>query len=175
MASMGAPANTGAAANQPPAPAPAATTAPIAQPANVAPPSRQSSADVATAFDTALKACSTSAPRPYMVYAQIYDESQRAEAGVLLDDIRRLGINTPGIENVTVTAKRDGHAVPGRWKQTTLIYRAESADCAQALATYINAAHPMTEAVKAFPMPQKFAGASNVLELWIPLPSNAKQ
>ncbi|SFS04865.1 Patatin-like phospholipase [Dyella sp. OK004] len=141
-------------------------------------PTRQSLPPSATpqnksAFDRAKAACVTKSSQSFVLYTQIYDEAQRAPLSAVLTDIRSLGIATPGVENVTVTAKRNGNNSPARWNQPTILYRAEGQDCAQALAIYLTPFGSARQAVRAFPLPRALNGAANILELWIPNPSDA--
>lgn len=118
----------------------------------------------------ALDVCRTKASRTFMLYTQIYDETQRDGAASLLKRARAAGITTPGVENVTATAARKGTAVPGRWRQPTLLYRTEGAACAQALVAFLNYPRPANapDAVQAVLMPQQLGGPVNVMELWLP-------
>ncbi|TCI12422.1 MULTISPECIES: patatin-like phospholipase family protein [Dyella] len=127
-------------------------------------------ADARDAFNAAITACSGSS-RTYILYTQIYDEAQRADAGALIQNVSAIGISTPGIENVTETAKRNGRTAPGRWTQATLLYRAGSADCANRLVDYLGKAYDGLGPFKAYPMPARMGGAANVMELWLPAKS----
>jgi hypothetical protein len=120
--------------------------------------------------DDALKACGASR-QPFMLYTQIYDESQRALVVRSLAAVRDLGIVAPGVENVTESARRDGRRTPFEWKAPTLLYAPDGKACAVALVTWANATMPglAGNPARAVPTPVRTA-AGNVLELWIPRP-----
>ncbi|HVI54917.1 MAG TPA: patatin-like phospholipase family protein [Luteibacter sp.] len=105
----------------------------------------------------------------FMLYTQIYDESQRDDVLRSLAPVRELGIVVPGVENVTDTAKRNGKHSPFEWKAPTLLYAPEGKTCATALVKWGNATLPAlaTTPAKAVALPVG-TGTSNVLELWIP-------
>jgi hypothetical protein len=124
--------------------------------------------------DDALKACGASR-QPFMLYTQIYDESQRALVVRSLAAVRDLGIVAPGVENVTESARRDGRRTPFEWKAPTLLYAPDGKACAVALVTWANATMPglAGNPARAVPTPVRIA-AGNVLELWIPRPRGGR-
>jgi hypothetical protein len=161
--------NTGAEASSEPA---AASPAP---PEEMGPPPAPSAAtpaaipvDVAQLHKKALDSCSQNG-QSFMLYTQIYDEAQRADVLKSLTPVRELGINVPGIENVTQTAKRNGRHAPFEWKTPTVLYAPDGRACATALVDWANAALPALARVpaRAIALPPG-TGTANTLELWIP-------
>jgi hypothetical protein len=151
-----------------PPPAPPVPTPTPTQGLPSAPPTLP--VDVAALHKKALAACSQNG-QSFMLYAQIYDETQRAEVLRGLTPVRELGINTPGIENVTQTAKRNGRRAPFEWKAPTVLYAPDGKACATALVTWANAAIPALIRVPARAVAQPPGmGAPNTLELWVPRP-----
>ena len=124
--------------------------------------------------DAAIKACG-SARQPFMLYTQIYDESQRVIVLRELAAVRQLGIVVPGVENVTETAKRDGRHSPFEWKTPTLLYAPDGKDCGTALVNWANATIPSLARNPAHAVPLPIGtGSGNVLELWVPRPPAAR-
>lgn len=105
----------------------------------------------------------------FMLYTQVYDDSQRADVLRSLAPVRELGIVVPGVENVTDTAKRNGRHSPFEWRSPTVLYAPEGKTCATALVTWGNATLPAlaNAPARAIALPAG-TGTSNVLELWIP-------
>jgi hypothetical protein len=105
----------------------------------------------------------------FMLYTQIYDESQRTDVLRSLAPVRELGINVPGIENVTQAAKRNNKHAPFEWRSPTVLYAPDGRACATALVNWANAALPALgrNPAKAIPLPPG-TGNANALELWIP-------
>ncbi|MET0256523.1 MAG: hypothetical protein ABW193_12040 [Luteibacter sp.] len=120
--------------------------------------------------DDALEACGASR-QPFMLYTQIYDESQRAIVVRSLVAVRQLGIVAPGVENVTESARRDGRQSPFEWKTPTLLYAPDGKACAVALVNWANVTMPglAGNPARAVPTPVRTTNG-NVLELWIPRP-----
>jgi len=126
--------------------------------------------DVAQLHKKALDSCSQNG-QSFMLYTQIYDEAQRADVLKSLTPVRELGINVPGIENVTQTAKRNGRRAPFEWKTPTVLYAPDGRACATALVDWANAALPSLARMpaRAIALPPGM-GSANSLELWIPRP-----
>jgi hypothetical protein len=126
--------------------------------------------DVAQLHKKALDSCSQNG-QSFMLYTQIYDEAQRAEVLKSLTPVRELGINVPGIENVTQTAKRNGRRAPFEWKTPTVLYAPDGRACATALVDWANVALPSLARMpaRAIALPPGM-GSANSLELWIPRP-----
>jgi hypothetical protein len=105
----------------------------------------------------------------FMLYTQVYDDSQRADVLRSLAPVRELGIVVPGVENVTDTAKRNGRHSPFEWRSPTVLYAPEGKTCATALVKWGNATLPAlaNAPARAVALPVG-TGTSNVLELWIP-------
>ncbi|MET0935621.1 MAG: patatin-like phospholipase family protein [Luteibacter sp.] len=163
-----------------PAPPPPAPTPAPASASPMPPPSPSSSpapvpVDIAPLRNDVLKNCSQGG-QSFMLYTQIYDETQRAEVLKSLAPVRELGINTPGIENVTETARRNGKRSPFEWRSPTLLYAPDGKACATALVGWANAAIPALARVpaRAVALPSG-TGTGNVLELWIPRPKTKNQ
>jgi len=152
---------TGTVGSAPPPPAPSPAP-PSAAPSAVGP------------RDAAIKACG-SARQPFMLYTQIYEESQRVIVLRELAAVRQLGIVAAGVENVTETARRDGRHSPFEWKTPTLLYAPDGKDCATALVNWANATMPSLahNPARAVPLPIG-TGSANVLELWVPRPLAAR-
>jgi len=181
---LGAPMNTGAgaapaAAGASPSPPPAPMSvakAPPASPDEIspspAPPPTPPAAplDVAQLHKSALENCSQNG-QSFMLYTQIYDEAQRADVLKSLTPVRELGINVPGIENVTQLAKRNGRHAPFEWKTPTVLYAPDGKACATALVNWANAAIPALSRApaRAIALPPGM-GTAKTLELWIPRP-----
>jgi hypothetical protein len=144
-------------ASAPPPPAPA--------PASPPPPAP---VDPAKLRSDVIAACGQNG-QTFMLYTQIYDDSQRADVLRSLAPVRELGIVVPGVENVTDTAKRNGRHGPFEWKSPTVLYAPDGKTCATALVKWGNATLPALSnaPAKAVALPAG-TGTSNVLELWIP-------
>ncbi|MEO6926417.1 MAG: hypothetical protein ABI129_07070 [Rhodanobacter sp.] len=123
----------------------------------------------------ASQACGATAsatPGPFVVYIQIYDDSQRAMATRLMRQFGTFGLSTPGIENVANTALRAGHKQPASWPRPVLLYNAandQAQACARSLASWLGSQpgfHQTTPT--ALPLPTRLHGNPNVIEFWIP-------
>jgi len=77
-----------------------------------------------------------------VVYAQIYDEAERAAAETLLPQLRDLGVATPGIENVTASAASHGRTLPFQWHVPTVLYSDAGTQCASAISAWMGATRP---------------------------------
>jgi hypothetical protein len=138
----------------------------VAVRANVAP----SAVDPAALRKRAVDICGQS-KQAFLLYTQIYDDSQRNEVMASLAPVRDLGIVVPGIENVSDTARRAGQRNPFEWRTPTVLYAPQGAACAIALVAWGNAALPALakQPAHAVALPPG-SGQPNVLELWIPRP-----
>ena len=119
-----------------------------------------------------LAACRPAGQPAFVMYTQIYDESQRDPVNQLLSLARTNGISATDIENVTATAAQKNRRAPYRWRSPTILYGPEGKDCAQKLAAWITA-HPIPVspgAAQAVPLPSWAESAPNTLELWLPPP-----
>lgn len=154
----------------PPPPSPAA--APPAVPAVITTSGRHAEPPPANRAraDTARAACTQGVSRRFIVYTQIYDEAERADAEALLPQLRELGVATPGIENVTATATSQGRTLPFQWQAPTMLYSSAGKACASAIAAWLGATPPFasTKMPQAVPFPLSIRGEPNVIELWIP-------
>lgn len=124
--------------------------------------------DVSQACGSAVSAT----PGSFVVYIQIYDDSQRALANRLKGQFGIFGLGAPGIENVVATARRTGHRPPTSWSQPVLLYNASNGQaqaCAYALAGWL-AGQPgfLQAAPTALPLPTRLHGDPKVIELWMP-------
>jgi hypothetical protein len=148
--------------SEPPSPPPP----PVAVRATVAP----SAVDPAALRKRAVDICGQS-KQAFLLYTQIYDDSQRNEVMASLAPVRDLGIVVPGIENVSDTARRAGQRNPFEWRTPTVLYAPQGAACAIALVAWGNAALPALakQPAHAVALPPG-SGQPNVLELWIPRP-----
>lgn len=148
--------------SEPPSPPPP----PVAVRATVAP----SAVDPAALRKRAVDTCGQS-KQAFLLYTQIYDDSQRNEVMASLAPVRDLGIVVPGIENVSDTARRAGQRNPFEWRTPTVLYAPQGAACAIALVAWGNAALPALakQPAHAVALPPG-SGQPNVLELWIPRP-----
>ena len=142
---------------------PAATAGPAAAPAP----------DDAT--QAVWEACSGAAmplPRRITLYAQIYGESQRPASSQLLARINALGLLTPGIENVSWTARRAGRQAPTGWTTPVFLYSSDNEQgqaCARALAAWLTTQPGFAGVtVQALPLPIRLHGDPNVIEFWMP-------
>ncbi|MGY3230219.1 hypothetical protein ACVWWJ_001703 [Luteibacter sp. HA06] len=156
-----APASVTSTASAPPPPPPPPAPAPASPP----PPAP---VDPAKLRSDVIAACGQNG-QTFMLYTQIYDDSQRADVLRSLAPVRELGIVVPGVENVTDTAKRNGRHGPFEWKSPTVLYAPDGKTCATALVKWGNATLPALSnaPAKAVALPAG-TGTSNVLELWIP-------
>ncbi|WP_250634272.1 patatin-like phospholipase family protein [Pinirhizobacter soli] len=119
-----------------------------------------------------LAACRPAGQPAFVMYTQIYDESQRDPVNQLLGLARTNGISATDIENVTATAAQKNRRAPYRWRSPTILYGPEGKDCAQKLAAWITT-HPIPAspgAAQAVPLPSWAESAPNTLELWLPPP-----
>lgn len=153
MTSASLPVNGAAPAPIPPTPLPKASPPPV---------------DAATLRSNVIASCGQNG-QTFMLYTQIYDDSQRADVLRSLAPVRELGIVVPGVENVTDTAKRNGRHSPFEWKSPTVLYAPDGKTCATALVRWGNATLPalVNTPAKAVALPAG-TGTGNVLELWIP-------
>jgi hypothetical protein len=148
---------------EPPLPAPGA---PVAMPP---PPARAvAPVDNEPLRSDVIASCGQNG-QTFMLYTQVYDDSQRADVLRSLAPVRELGIVVPGVENVTDTAKRNGRHSPFEWRSPTVLYAPEGKTCATALVKWGNATLPAlaNTPARAIALPAG-TGTSNVLELWIP-------
>jgi len=110
-----------------------------------------------------------------VIYIQIYDDSQRAMASRLMAQFGTFGLNTPGIENVTHTARRAGHRQPASWPRPVLLYNASNDQaqvCASALAGWLGSQPGFLQAAPTpLPLPTRLHGDPKVIEFWIPASS----
>ncbi|WP_350016514.1 patatin-like phospholipase family protein [Rhodanobacter sp. IGA1.0] len=148
-------------------PPPVRTARPTAAATTVA---HASPANAATLADAARRACTQGISRRFVVYAQIYDEAERAAAETLLPQLRDLGVATPGIENVTASAASRGRTLPFQWHVPTVLYSDAGTQCASAISAWMGATRPFDSprAPQAVPFPLSIRGEPNVIELWIP-------
>jgi patatin-like phospholipase len=163
------PASTSALAATP-GPASATTAAPKSMPP-IATPTKTAAASVPTT-QALLAACRPAGSPGFVMYTQIYDESQRDAVNRLLGQARLIGISATDVENVTATAALKNRRAPYRWRSPTVLYGPEGKDCAQKLAAWITA-HPnpvSPGAAQAVPLPSWAESAPNTLELWLPPP-----
>lgn len=155
----------------PPPPPPEAVSSSVAAES----PTTSASAGVAVTDSEVTQACGDAAsatPGPFVIYIQIYDESQRAMAVRLMRQFGSFGLGTPGIENVANTALRSGHRQPAAWPRPVLLYNAandQAQACASALAGW-SAGQPgfRQSAPTALPLPTRLHGDPKVIEFWIP-------
>ncbi|WEN15854.1 patatin-like phospholipase family protein [Rhodanobacter sp. AS-Z3] len=133
----------------------------------VAPTSR---ADPAALAEAARRACTQGVSRRFVVYTQIYDETERASAEAVLPQLRDLGVATPGIENVTASAASHGRNLPFQWHTPTVLYSGSGTQCASAISAWLDGTRPFasTKPAQAVPFPLSIRGEPNVIELWIP-------
>lgn len=129
----------------------------------------------ALADDVVSQACGATAsatPGPFVVYIQIYDDSQRAMADRLMRQFGTFGLSTPGIENVANTALRAGHKQPASWPRPVLLYNAandQAQACARSLASWLGSQPGFHQATPtALPLPTRLHGNPKVIEFWIP-------
>ncbi|HEY4146889.1 patatin-like phospholipase family protein [Pinirhizobacter sp.] len=187
VASEAGPANVTSPAPPPPPPPPAITgttspdvTAPAAASVTTAAPPPAAAPPIATnakvvaapTTQALLAACRPAGSPGFVMYTQIYDESQRDPVNQLLGQARLIGISATDIENVTATAAMKNRRTPYRWRSPTILYGPEGKDCAQKLAAWITA-HPTAVspgAAQAVPLPSWANSAPNTLELWLPPP-----
>ncbi|WP_114238282.1 patatin-like phospholipase family protein [Dyella sp. C9] len=118
--------------------------------------------------------CGGNAAESFVLYAHIYSEAQRPMVAELLSRVRQVGIATPGIENVTETAKSDNRFGPARWAHPAILYHSASQGCAEALADFLRADGKLPD-LRTFALPESMGGASNVLQLWIPSAAGVAQ
>ena len=129
-------------------------------------------AAVAPTTDAVLAACHPAGQPAFVMYTQIYDESQRDPVNRLLGLARTIGISATDIENVTATAAQKNRRAPYRWRSPTILYGPEGKDCAQKLAAWLTV-HPIAASpgtAQAVPLPSWAESAPNTLELWLPPP-----
>lgn len=159
------------------APGPASSTTVMQAPQVVKPPvvfASKAPAPVSgtTTTQAVLAACRPPGQPAFVMYTQIYDESQRDPVNQLLGLARTIGISATDIENVTATAVQKNRRAPYRWRSPTILYGPEGKDCAQKLAAWISA-HPIAVSpgnAQAVPLPSWAESAPNTLELWLPPP-----
>jgi len=172
-----------AAAGSPPPPPPPPLPEPEPQPSSPMPMSTPPaatalpSADTSALTDAATQACSgagTDQPQHLAVYAQIYDEAQRAPAAGLLRQFAGFGLATPGIENVVSSASRAGHDRPAAWDKPVFLYSSyseQAAVCARALSRWLAAQPAFQDSTpRALPLPIRLHGGPDVIEFWLPAP-----
>ena len=139
-----------------------------------APPAGAGTAVAGTDVSQACGAAASATPGPFVVYIQIYDDSQRAMASRLMAQFGTFGLNTPGIENVTNTARRTGHRQPASWPRPVLLYNAsndQAQTCAHALAGWLgNQPGFLRVPPTPLPLPTRLHGDPKVIEFWIPAP-----
>ncbi len=140
-----------------------------------APPAGAGTAVAGTDVSQACGAAASATPGPFVVYIQIYDDSQRAMASRLMAQFGTFGLNTPGIENVTNTARRTGHRQPASWPRPVLLYNAsndQAQTCAHALAGWLgNQPGFLRMPPTPLPLPTRLHGDPKVIEFWIPASS----
>ena len=158
--------------NPPPPPPPPPVAIAPAAPAVIPTAARRTESPPASSqlADAARAACTQGVTRRFIVYTQIYDEAERAGAEALLPQLRDLGVATPGIENVTVTAASQGRTLPFQWHAPTLLYSSAGTACASAISAWLDATRPFAsaKAPQAVPFPLSIRGEPNVIELWLP-------
>ena len=157
-----------------PGPASSTATVPVAppKPPVVVATKANIPAAVAPTADAVLAACHPPGQPAFVMYTQIYDESQRDPVNRLLGLARTIGISATDIENVTATAAQKNRRAPYRWRSPTILYGPEGKDCAQKLAGWLTV-HPIAAspgAAQAVPLPSWAESAPNTLELWLPPP-----
>ncbi|MEO6800315.1 MAG: patatin-like phospholipase family protein [Rhodanobacter sp.] len=118
-------------------------------------------------------ATASATPGPFVVYIQIYDDSQRAMASHLMRQLGTFGLSIPGIENVTQTARNAGHRQPASWPRPVLLYNAsndQAQTCARALADWLGRQATFIQAAPIpLPLPTRLHGDAKVIEFWIPV------
>ena len=173
---------TEAAPPQPPPPPPPALSSPgsvggVVPPANApaekaVPPAGTGTEVAGSDVSQSCGATASATPGPFVVYIQIYDESQRALASRLMAQFGTFGLGTPGIENVANTARRTGHRQPTSWPRPVLLYNAsndQAQACARALAGWIGSQPGFLQAAPTpLPLPTRLHGDPKVIEFWIP-------
>jgi hypothetical protein len=127
------------------------------------PPQATDSADAAQTDKVSREDCARPDAQRVVLYTQVYSEVERATARTFLNGLAELKISTPGIENVSTRAARNGGAGPLAWRQPTFIYHMDAeARCALFLAQeFSNSARPikLSESLPAEP---------GVIEFWLP-------
>lgn len=117
-------------------------------------------------------AAASATPGPFVIYIQIYDDSQNALAKKLMGQFGTFGLSTPGIENVTATALRARHRQPASWPRPVLLYSAsndQAQACASALAGWLGGQPGFLQtAPTPLPLPTRLHGDPKVIEFWIP-------
>src|SRR5574337_452796 len=174
-APAGAPTERPATTTAPPPPPPPSTAAPLPRVSTATPLAAPAQSSAAALTDAAMQACSCAAtdqPQHLIVYAQIYNEEQRAPAAGLLRQFAGFGLATPGIENVVSSASRSGHAAPAAWDKPVFLFSSYSEQapmCARALARWL-AAQPAFRGStpRALPLPIRLHGDPDVIEFWLP-------
>jgi hypothetical protein len=140
--------------------------------ASVAPVVAASTAVDAAAVSQACGASASATPGPFVVYLQIYDDSQRPMAMRLLRQLGAFGLGTPGIENVSNTALKARHRQPASWSRPVLLYNAsndQAQTCASALAGWLGTQPGFLRmAPTPLPLPVRLHGDPKVIEFWIP-------
>ena len=115
------------------------------------------------------------------VFTQIYDESARARAQGLNQQIAALlpaGARVGAIENVSRTAKLRNQRRPVPWVQPTFIAHDEAArQCGQALADVVKTGWPREGDAKVWvgTLPAGLQGEARALELWLPTPAQDRR
>lgn len=107
--------------------------------------------------------------KPFTLYVQIYSEQQRDEVDKDLDSIRGLGLAVANIENVVLTAHREGHKAPPQGNRPRLVYGLDGARCANALQAVLGGQKSFQN-VGLQALPANLTSRSTSIELWVPRP-----
>lgn len=110
---------------------------------------------------------------PFVLFTQAYDEATRAAFtaridALGLDEAQRRTIAP--VENVVVSAERDGRKPPSRWREPTMIVHDDaSRPCASALIdAYGSRLFAPDREVRIRTLPKSLRGTRGVIELWLP-------
>jgi hypothetical protein len=117
------------------------------------------------------KRCMPQDGKPFTLYVQIYSEQQRDDVDNDLDSIRGLGIAVANIENVVLSAHREGHKAPPQGVRPRLVYGMDGVRCATALQAAL-AGKERFKGVSLQALPANLTGSSTSIELWIPRPAS---
>lgn len=148
-----------------PAPAPAPTTKPMPPAAG---PSGEPSRGPASTPAPAPAPAPAPVPAPgtactgKLVYLQVYDNPERAQASAWGDWLASQGARIKEVEDVVATATREGRAAPRPVRQPTVVYHSEQERaCAQAMQE-----RDATLAIRQ--LARGLVPSRNVIEVWLP-------
>ncbi|RDI98703.1 hypothetical protein DVT68_09295 [Dyella solisilvae] len=114
--------------------------------------------------------CAASATQRFVLYTQIYQDSQPGQTRAVVAAARAVGLIVPGVENVVESAKLQGESAPAAWSRPALLYRPAGEACARALKSYLPTRVQGMQGLQVVPMPASLGGPGNILELWLPAP-----